>query len=286
MAFRVNKPLNPNYPLSPLPSLLRSPIVALQTSIPARKLVLFEAEDEFDRLKPMLGTFENGVLQWHDPITENPKLNDTEIWEIYNNTMDAHPIHLHLVSTQLVNRQKFHTDVDEKGKPLNLRLMGQPRLPLPEERGWKDTWVMYPGEVTRVIANFDLEGLYVWHCHILSHEDHEMMRPYFVGTLPGQPSMKKTQPEAIDLETLWQVKVLPNQFSNVLTIELKLPLREQVTINLYDNKGRLLKNIYQGDPPTGLSRFAIDGSTLSNGVYYCEIAGKGQRILKKIVLQK
>jgi spore coat protein A, manganese oxidase len=286
MAFKVTKPLNLNYPLTPMPSLLRTPIVALQTALPPRKLVLFEAEDEFDRLKPMLGTFENGVLQWHDPITENPKLNDTEIWEIYNNTMDAHPIHLHLVSTQLVNRQRFLADVDENGKPSNLRMIGQPKLPAPEERGWKDTWVMYPGEVTRVIANFDMEGLYVWHCHILSHEDHEMMRPYFVGTLPAQPFMKKTQPEAIDLETLWQVKVLPNPFSNVLTIELKLPLREQVTINLYDNKGRLLKNIYQGDPPTGLSRFAIDGSTLSNGIYYCEIAGKGQRILKKIVLQK
>jgi spore coat protein A, manganese oxidase len=140
--------------------------------------------------------------------------------------------------------------------------------------------------VTRVIANFDMEGLYVWHCHILSHEDHEMMRPYFVGTMPGQTTMKKTSPETIDLETLWQVKVHPNPFSSLLTIELNLPLREQVTINLYDNKGSLLKNIFQGEPIKGPSRFVLDGSHLSNGVYYCEIAGKGQRILKKLVLQK
>ncbi|MDJ0801088.1 MAG: multicopper oxidase domain-containing protein [Calothrix sp. MO_167.B12] len=46
------------------------------------------------------------------------------------------------------------------------------------EKGWKDTVVANPGEVTRVIAKFDRRGRYVWHCHILSHEDHEMMRPY------------------------------------------------------------------------------------------------------------
>jgi spore coat protein A len=287
MAFRVNKPINPNYPLTPLPSTLRPPIVPLQTTLAARKLVLFEAEDEFDRLKPMLGTFDNGVLQWHDPITENPKLNDTEIWEIYNNTMDAHPIHLHLVSMQLVNRQKFHAEIDEQnGKPYNVRLIGQPSLPAPEERGWKDTWVMYPGEVTRVIATFDLEGLYAWHCHILSHEDHEMMRPYYVGTMNNQPMMKKVGPETVNLESLWQIKVLPNPFSTAVTIELNLPSREALTINLYDNKGSLLKNIFQGEHIAGASGFVIEGSNLSNGVYYCEIAGKGQRILKKLVLQK
>jgi spore coat protein A, manganese oxidase len=104
--------------------------------------------------------------------------------------------------------------------------------------------------------------------------------------MEGQLSMKKTSPETIDLETLWQVKIRPNPFSNVLTIELNLPVREQVIINLYDNKGSLLKNIYHGEPLTGSSRIVIDGSHLANGVYYCEIVGKGQRILKKLVLQK
>jgi spore coat protein A len=82
MAFRVTKPLDPLYPITSLPAILRASIVPLQTAIPARKLILFEAEDEYDRLKPMLGTVENGVLQWHDPITENP------MFEQYRNLGD------------------------------------------------------------------------------------------------------------------------------------------------------------------------------------------------------
>ncbi len=286
MAFKVSKALNSNYPLTALPTTLQPSIPALQTTLPARKLVLFESTDEMGRLKPMLGTFDNGVLEWHDAITENPKLNNTEIWEIYNNTMDAHPIHLHLVSTQLVNRQKFQGTVDGNGRLSKVRMMGQPMLPGAEEKGWKDTWVMNPGEVNRVIATFDKEGLYVWHCHILSHEDHEMMRPYFVGTMNEQPTMKKAVTESNNLESLWQAKVYPNPFSSTVTIELNLPAKEDVSINLYDNKGSLLKNIFKAGKPAGTTRFSIDGSNLSNGVYYCEIAGKGERILKKLVLQK
>ena len=108
MAFRVNKPLNPLYPQTSLPATLRAPIVPLQTTLAPRQLILFEAEDEYGRLKPMLGTVNQGVLQWHDPVTENPMLNSTEIWEIYNQSEDAHPIHLHLVSTQLISRQKIY----------------------------------------------------------------------------------------------------------------------------------------------------------------------------------
>ena len=60
---------------------------------------------------------------------------------------------------------------------------GAVRPPEPWEAGWKDTVIAYPGEVTRVKADFDIEGLYVWHCHILSHEDNEMMVPYCVGNV-------------------------------------------------------------------------------------------------------
>ena len=58
---------------------------------------------------------------------------------------------------------------------------GAARPPEPWESGWKDTVISYPGEITRVKAKFDVPGLYVWHCHIVEHEDNEMMRPYFVG---------------------------------------------------------------------------------------------------------
>jgi spore coat protein A, manganese oxidase len=108
-------------------------------------------------------------LGWDEPISENPALNAIEVWELHNFTEDAHPIHIHEVQFQVVDRQPFD---------------GAARPPEPYERGFKDTVIAYPGEITRVKALFDLPGLYVWHCHILEHEDNEMMRPYHVGPPP------------------------------------------------------------------------------------------------------
>ena len=134
----------------------------------------------------------NGSLTWSDAITESVRLNDAELWEIYNTTEDAHPIHLHLVAFQVIDRQEISFTDENKpqlqhdgstgvGKVLtSLSLEGSAMSPDEIEEGWKDTVVTLPGQVTRVIAKFDMEGRYVWHCHILSHEDHEMMRPYEV----------------------------------------------------------------------------------------------------------
>lgn len=106
-------------------------------------------------------------LEFMDAITENPALNATEIWEIHNFTVDAHPIHLHLVQFQVIDRKDMVT--------------GAISPPDPAETGFKDTVIAYPGFVTRIKAKFDIAGLFLWHCHILSHEDNEMMRPYTVG---------------------------------------------------------------------------------------------------------
>jgi spore coat protein A, manganese oxidase len=119
----------------------------------------------------VLGTMSGGTpvhLGWDDAITENPELNATEIWEMFNFTEDAHPIHIHEVQFQVVDRERM----DRRGRP---------RAPESWETGYKDTVIAYPGEITRVKARFDLPGLYVWHCHIVEHEDNEMMRPYRVG---------------------------------------------------------------------------------------------------------
>jgi FtsP/CotA-like multicopper oxidase with cupredoxin domain len=102
------------------------------------------------------------------------------MWEIYNFTADAHPIHIHLIQFKVVDREGL--DTDEEGVALQPAvLLGNSRGPESWETGFKDTVIAYPGEVTRVKAQFDLEGLFVWHCHILEHEDNEMMRPYCVG---------------------------------------------------------------------------------------------------------
>jgi bilirubin oxidase len=102
---------------------------------------------------------------WDEPITEDPAEGAIEVWEIHNFTADAHPIHIHEVTFEVVGRQR----------------VGEARRP-PEswEAGRKDTVIAYPNEVTRVKALFDRAGLFVWHCHILEHEDNEMMRPYRV----------------------------------------------------------------------------------------------------------
>ena len=117
-------------------------------------------------------------------VTENPTLNTQETWEIYNVTADAHPIHLHLVRFQVINRGGlFKSDwTDPESVVFPIRLDDRvPRRPEPWETGYKDTVIAYPGEVTRIKAVFDIAGLYVWHCHIVEHEDNEMMRPFVVS---------------------------------------------------------------------------------------------------------
>lgn len=117
----------------------------------------------FGPTSALLGTLADGPLKWGDSVTENPMVGDTEIWEIHNFTEDAHPIHVHLIMFQVLGRGPDGTAPPE-----------------PWEMGWKDTVIAYPKEITRIKARFDIAGLYVWHCHILEHEDNEMMRPYRV----------------------------------------------------------------------------------------------------------
>ena len=120
------------------------------------------------------------VLKWHDPVTENPSTGDTEVWAIYNFTEDAHPMHVHEVFFQVVDRQRFNTKTGS--------VFGKKRPPRAEENGWKDTVIAYPGEVTRIRLKFAKAGQFTWHCHIVEHEDNEMMRPYRIGPpQPGQP---------------------------------------------------------------------------------------------------
>jgi FtsP/CotA-like multicopper oxidase with cupredoxin domain len=115
-----------------------------------------------------LGPDGGGVpLGWDEPITEHPAVGAVEVWEIHNFTADAHPIHIHEVTFEVLGRQT----IGEAGT----------RPAESWELGRKDTVIAYPNEITRVKALFDRAGLFVWHCHIVEHEDNEMMRPYRVG---------------------------------------------------------------------------------------------------------
>lgn len=180
MAFRVTRPRS-DVPDVVRPGRLRTPIAPPATAaVTTRELVLVEDEDGHGRVLPLLGTAAVGARRWDDAITETPRLGSTEVWAVINASPDAHPIHLHLVHFRILDRQRFDVSAFVPGQPGTLRLLGERVPPGPGEAGWKDTAVMNPGEVTRVVARFDRPGLYVWHCHILEHEDHEMMRPYRV----------------------------------------------------------------------------------------------------------
>jgi FtsP/CotA-like multicopper oxidase with cupredoxin domain len=138
----------------------------------------------FGPTEALLGTLEGGFgapKMWAEKVTENPALNSTEEWTFYNLTADAHPMHVHLVKFQVVNRQAL--EVDDEGVALQPAQLvpGTIRPPEAWETGNKDTVISYPGEVTRIKMKFDLPGFYVWHCHIVEHEDNEMMRPFVVG---------------------------------------------------------------------------------------------------------
>jgi FtsP/CotA-like multicopper oxidase with cupredoxin domain len=124
---------------------------------------------------------------WADGITEHPVLGRPELWELYNFTADAHPIHIHEIQFQVIERQALSTDAEGMAVTPAV-LVGDPRPREQGEAGFKDTVIAYPGEVTRLKARFSVSGLYVWHCHIVEHEDNEMMRPFFIGNTQGYPS--------------------------------------------------------------------------------------------------
>ncbi len=184
MLFKVTKPLS-GTDTSSVPETL-VPFYPLDPSLAVRERTLSLVEMD----RPSDGYTMVGLLDkkhWDDPISEDPKAGSMEIWSFANTTGDVHPMHLHLVQFQVLNRQPFNAKTyAESGK---LIYTGIPMPPESNERpGWKDTIKTYSGYVTRVIARFDLptgtiakpgeEFRYVWHCHVLEHEDNEMMRPY------------------------------------------------------------------------------------------------------------
>ena len=95
-------------------------------------------------------------------------------------------MHIHELAFEVVNRQSIV--VNEETREVQVAPGSEPTAPEPWETGRKDTVIAYPGQVTRVRVQFNTPGQYVWHCHIVEHEDNEMMRPYRVGPVQdGQP---------------------------------------------------------------------------------------------------
>ncbi len=166
-----------------LPSTLR-PVPAIPASEASleREFILARTAD------PCTGTV--WLINGHhwDHISEFPRLGTTEIWSFINPSSMMHPMHMHLVAFQVLDRQNFEM-VGGQVVPIGSRTP-----PPPEEAGWKDTVRSQPGQITRVIARFeDYLGKFPYHCHILEHEDHEMMRQ-FQTTCYANCDMSQTAP--------------------------------------------------------------------------------------------
>lgn len=188
MQFRVTLPLSGKDGSRIPPKLPAGPFPRLKDVVRVRDLTLNERMDEMGRVLPLLGTRDiHGrplPLPWGDSTTEMPQLDTVEIWRLINTTADTHPIHPHLVRFLILDRQPF--DVARFEETGQLEFTGPPVPAAANEMGLKDTVRANPGEVTRFIVQFsDFPGEFVWHCHILEHEDHEMMRRLTV--LDGGP---------------------------------------------------------------------------------------------------
>ena len=197
MEFRVVPARRPD-PSTPPTFLQLPPVVPLPGETITRPLAILERMSEFFDDAPadaLLGTVAGdpnsapGVWAarlWMDDVTENPALGATEVWELYNATGDAHPIHIHEALFEVINRQAIH--VDEDAGTVQVDHDAEPAPPEAWETGFKDTVIAFPEQVTRVRLKFSTPGQFVWHCHIVEHEDNEMMRPYRIGpSQPGQP---------------------------------------------------------------------------------------------------
>lgn len=210
MRFNVRRRLTGPDETTPPDQLRLPPIERLTPTngAPEREIVLREDTD------PVTGNPIHVRLnqRWFfEPVEENPKVGTTEVWQFINLTSDAHPLHLHLVRFQVHNRQNLdvagyaeaYLSWVAAGRPpaskptLGRYLQGDPVPPATDEGGWKDTVKAYPGMITRVISTFNVPNLvtdassgngtgthlpadYVYHCHMLEHEDNDMMRPYQV----------------------------------------------------------------------------------------------------------
>jgi spore coat protein A len=171
MQFRVGSAPVPDS--SQVTGTLR-PVVPETAAVRRREMTLNEFKEPAGNPMVML----LNRTPWHMPVTETAKLGSSEIWSLVNLTDDTHPIHLHHVRFQVMDRRSFDRDVYLL-QNATLRFTGDVLGPNPNETGWKDVVQCPPNMVTRIHISFDgFAGRYLWHCHVQEHEANNMMRPY------------------------------------------------------------------------------------------------------------
>ncbi|MGA2297364.1 MAG: multicopper oxidase domain-containing protein [FCB group bacterium] len=282
--FRVNKPLK-GVDNSVTPGIMR-PIPLPGNISKTRILALYEVEGD----NGPLGSYLDGKM-WDYTITETPKVGSSEIWKIVNLTDDAHPIHIHLVQFHLIQRQKFDRDGYTKvydslnpvipvpmdapyyTVPIEQFLINNIINPNPNEMGVKDTYVVYPEEVTTFAIKFaPQEGEkfpfdptvgpgYVWHCHILDHEDNEMMRPYkLVDSITSVHNN-------VNLSVSSLGQNYPNPVKNYSVINYTITEETRVNLEIYDLLGNKITTLVDNVQSAGGHQAIMDATNFPNGVF-------------------
>jgi len=357
MQFRVGTTVtggtDPSLNPATTASLRVKPIERLAAQPVTRALTLNE---NMGLLGP-LEMFVNNTM-WDMSATEVMKVGDTEVWEIVNLTADTHPIHLHLVQFQILNRQAFNLSkymgvygmpMPGMGPPLpydslsvvtGFKLGGNPDVtpflqgpvvqPDANERGWKDTFRMNPGEVTRVIVRvapqdaveqaggpvtagmnlfpFDPAAAlgtaddgfgfpggpgYVWHCHIIDHEDNEMMKQLMITT-PAAPvaSAARSTPAVAEAATAGRAVELgpsrPNPAIGRASIGFALPRAGAVDLTVYDVTGRQVRTLASGSFGAGAHSVDWDGrdaggNAVPGGTYFYRLRTDGTSQVRRMV---
>lgn len=235
-----------------------------------------------------------------DPlITETPKLGETEIWQFVNLTPDTHPIHLHHSFYQVLDRTPLAIDQNgdylyalaNGGSPISAtgkipaKYLAGPAVPAdPEEGGFKDTAKMNPGEVTRIIVKFtEFRGPFVYHCHILEHEENDMMQYMLVGGKLDKEAAEAAEamPDEYALDQNY-----PNPFNPSTTIRFQIPVNTHVRLTVFDNLGREVTKLMNQDLTAGAHTVNWNPQDQPSGVYHCRLEAGIFVTTKSMVLVK
>jgi FtsP/CotA-like multicopper oxidase with cupredoxin domain len=308
MLFRVVPLRSPD--TSVLPASL-VPVHRLSNPVRTRVMTL----NELSVPEGPTGALLNG-MPFDAPTTEFPVVGTTEMWEIVNMTKDAHPIHIHLVQFQMVNRQSYNASRYAQAfkaanptlpamtyAPVGVTpyLQGKPSAPDANELGWKDTFRMNPGEVTRILVRFAPQDEspafafdatagpgYVWHCHILEHEENDMMRPFHL-VAPPAAALGETAIPAVAAASALDLAVAPNPVGALADVHFRLPVAGQVSVDLHDVAGRRVRSLVDGRFEAGPHAFAWRRASdpsgpLPPGVYFLRIRFAGETRVRRLVL--
>jgi FtsP/CotA-like multicopper oxidase with cupredoxin domain len=310
MLFRVVAPTGPDD--SVIPPVLTS-LTRLSNPTVTRTMTL----NELMGAGGPLGMLLNG-MPFMGTVTEKPTLGTTEMWEIVNLTADTHPMHLHLVQFQLLNRQKVDIKRYQAAfgtanpviptdsyvpVPVGPYLKGKPMPADPNERGWKDTFRMNPGEVSRILVKwapqddpaftFDAtaEPGYVWHCHILEHEENDMMRRFQMVAPAVQAAQGRLAPASPEIASTTLGRAYPNPTRDGAKVRFTLRAEGQASLEIFNVAGQRVRTLARGTFGAGEHILSWDGAdeqgrALGAGVYFVRFQGDGTSRNQKLLVTR